>query len=70
MPSPPEVLTDSGWYSIGGPLPGRIYLGCLVALDDGTVMIMGGEDKPWTTYVFTPGNGSWTEGIGTLLISF
>ena len=60
-----EVLTDSGWYYIGPPLPQEFYQTCLVAFDDGSVMIIGGSafGDPTTTYIFTPGNGSWTLGI-------
>ena len=69
----PEVLTDSGWYPIGPPIPTMFYVSCMVALDDASILVSGGETSQGRysakTYIFTPGNGSWTDGI-TLNWSF
>ena len=37
----------------------------MVAFDDGSVIVIGGAmfGNTKTTYIFTPGNGSWTLGI-------
>ena len=37
----------------------------MVAFNDGSIMVIGGSwfGDARTTYIFTPGNGSWTLGI-------
>ena len=45
----------------------------MVALDDASIMVIGGETSQGhysaKTYIFTPGNGSWSDGITQNVIS-
>lgn len=61
-----EVLTDSGWENTPSVLPVGMYVTCMVAIDDDTYFVHGGQNVNTEispkTFVFTASTGTWTQG--------
>lgn len=65
-----EVLTYSGWETVGPPTPKPFYNACLMVINATSVMVAGGYDgnnATASTYIFNTATNEWT--LGPLLIT-
>jgi len=61
-----EVLTDSGWETIGPETPSQFYLSCLVVINVTSILVIGGQTptKEFSneTFIFNSLTNKWTTG--------